>query len=266
MNLTFVTFPMLPVRPSWRTRPTSRIIIAHAMVRDALVAGTLAKQPCCICGQPKADAHHEDYQRPNWIAWLCNIHHRRRHWELGWGTRNGNNDHYIGNTPFFVNLAWPSRFGEFSRWDAATQKTAIANKEVELLWLLEHYGCVKLCGSGCTPKVLKEIFQSAIQKFNLVSFTLDEFERIESTRRRLHYDTRPPMYRDAILAFIEADEASHGKILPLSPSPPASLSEALRAGPSPQVPPSSIAAETPNSPPVSEPRRPVTYTKPKRPW
>lgn len=68
---------------------------------------------------------------------------------------------------------------------------------------------------------------------NLVSFTLDEFERIEATRQRLHYDTRPPMYRDAILAFIEADEASHGKILPLSPSP------------SPQVSPASIAAESP---------------------
>lgn len=88
---------------------------------------------------------------------------------------------------------------------------------------------------------------------NLVSFTLDEFERIEATRQRLHYDTRPPMYRDAILAFIEAAEAARGKILPLSKSPRPQVSESP-----------SIAAETTTPPPVTETRQPVTYPPPKR--
>lgn len=66
---------------------------------------------------------------------------------------------------------------------------------------------------------------------NLVSFTLAEFERIEQTRQRLNYETRPPMYRDAILAYIEADVAAQRKILPISksPSPPVSESASIAA-------------------------------------
>ena len=51
---------------------------------------------------------------------------------------------------------------------------------------------------------------------NLVSFTLTEFERIEASRHRLNYETRPTMYRDAILAYIEADEAAQSKNLPIN--------------------------------------------------
>lgn len=88
---------------------------------------------------------------------------------------------------------------------------------------------------------------------NLVSFTLDEFERIEASRLRLNYETRPPMYRDAILAFIEADEAAQRKILPLSSSPSLPVSQP------------SIAAEDTQAPPVTETRLPVIYPTPKRP-
>jgi len=88
---------------------------------------------------------------------------------------------------------------------------------------------------------------------NLVSFTIAEFERIEQTRQRLNYDTRPPMYRDAILAYIEADESSQRKILPLSQSPLPQVAESP-----------SIAAETTTTPPIETPRQPVTYAKPKR--
>ncbi len=79
---------------------------------------------------------------------------------------------------------------------------------------------------------------------NLLAFTIDEFEQIEETRKRLHYETRPALYRDAILAFIEEDaargapESVPGKVVEM---------------------PRSIAAETPESPPVTEERREVTY-------
>lgn len=86
---------------------------------------------------------------------------------------------------------------------------------------------------------------------NLVSFTLDEFERIEATRQRLHYESRPPMYRDAILAFLEADEATQSKITTM-PTPAASAGTLDKA------------AETPISPLVTEIHRPVHYT-PKKP-
>lgn len=86
---------------------------------------------------------------------------------------------------------------------------------------------------------------------NLLAFTIEEFERIEATRQALHYETRPALYRDAILAFVEADEQAEGKVLPME-SP-----EMLKA------------AEMPASPPVTEVRREVRYrgkrgmTKPK---
>lgn len=41
----------------------------------------------------------------------------------------------------------------------------------------------------------------------LIQFTVDEFERIESARKRAGYETRPPFYRDAILKQVEAMEA-----------------------------------------------------------
>lgn len=82
---------------------------------------------------------------------------------------------------------------------------------------------------------------------NLISFTIEEFERIEATRQMLHYETRPALYRDAILAFVEQDEEAQreqaGKVVPLP------AAEMLKA------------AETPESPPVTEERREVRYQK-----
>lgn len=81
---------------------------------------------------------------------------------------------------------------------------------------------------------------------NLISFTIEEFERIEATRQSLQYNTRPQLYRDAIIAFVEADEAAQDKVVPMDPP------EMLKA------------AETPASAPVKEQRRDVMYDKPKR--
>jgi hypothetical protein len=41
----------------------------------------------------------------------------------------------------------------------------------------------------------------------LIQFTVDEFERIETARKRAGYETRPPFYRDAILKQVELIEA-----------------------------------------------------------
>jgi hypothetical protein len=55
---------------------------------------------------------------------------------------------------------------------------------------------------------------------NLLSFTIEEFERIEATRQSLHYETRPELYRDAIIAFVEADEqAAAAKVVPMQSAP-----------------------------------------------
>lgn len=105
---------------------------------------------------------------------------------------------------------------------------------------------------------------------NLISFTIDEFERIEATRQRLHYDARPPMYRDAILAFIEADEARNsaksstgGQVEIKAETAPKSQIAATFSSILPPM--ANLAADdSPSSPPVTESRHEVSYT-PKKP-
>ena len=48
---------------------------------------------------------------------------------------------------------------------------------------------------------------------NLLAFTIAEFERIEATRQALHYETRPALYRDAILAFVEQEESAQANVV-----------------------------------------------------
>jgi len=50
---------------------------------------------------------------------------------------------------------------------------------------------------------------------NLLAFTIEEFERIEATRLALHYETRPALYRDAILAFVEQEESAQDNVVPM---------------------------------------------------
>lgn len=42
---------------------------------------SLAPLPCERCGA-KAHAHHEDYDKPLEVVWLCPIHHKQRHREM----------------------------------------------------------------------------------------------------------------------------------------------------------------------------------------
>jgi hypothetical protein len=52
---------------------------AHLAVARALRAGTLTKQPCLICGNIKAESHHDDYTKPLDVIWLCRQHHAAHH-------------------------------------------------------------------------------------------------------------------------------------------------------------------------------------------
>lgn len=52
---------------------------AHLIVKNAMNAGFLKRQPCLKCGNPKSEAHHEDYTKPLDVTWLCDSHHVRRH-------------------------------------------------------------------------------------------------------------------------------------------------------------------------------------------
>ena len=49
----------------------------------ALQSGKLTRQPCEVCGEEKADAHHDDYAKPLEVRWLCRRHH------IQWHRHNG---------------------------------------------------------------------------------------------------------------------------------------------------------------------------------
>ncbi len=59
---------------------------AKSKVNDAIRRGHMVKQPCQVCGRvDHVHGHHDDYTKPLEIMWLCPIHHRERHRQLGWG-------------------------------------------------------------------------------------------------------------------------------------------------------------------------------------
>lgn len=58
-------------------------VMARQDTRNAVRDGVLEKQPCAICGSASSEAHHEDYDKPLDVIWLCRAHHAQTH---GWKT------------------------------------------------------------------------------------------------------------------------------------------------------------------------------------
>lgn len=48
--------------------------VSYRLIRSGLII----RQPCEVCGNT-SDAHHEDYDNPLDIRWLCRSHHRSLH-------------------------------------------------------------------------------------------------------------------------------------------------------------------------------------------
>ena len=55
---------------------------ARGILNYAVEKGELLRLPCAICGNLKAEAHHEDYTQPLEVIWLCRTHHKARHEEI----------------------------------------------------------------------------------------------------------------------------------------------------------------------------------------
>lgn len=69
------------LQKSWRDHNKDKRA-AHVAVGNALRDGKLKRQACERCGDPQADAHHDDYSKPLDVRWLCRPHHAARHREL----------------------------------------------------------------------------------------------------------------------------------------------------------------------------------------
>jgi len=69
------------VNRAWRAED-SRRSVAHSQVARAIRNGTLVRQACVRCAEAKSLAHHEDYDHPLVVMWLCQACHKQRHKEL----------------------------------------------------------------------------------------------------------------------------------------------------------------------------------------
>lgn len=71
------------LRAAWRNRPqrTGPKPVARQMVYLALRIGALVRPEVCeCCGErKKLTAHHEDYQKPLDVQWLCHLCHAEKH-------------------------------------------------------------------------------------------------------------------------------------------------------------------------------------------
>jgi ribosomal protein S27AE len=65
----------------WRAEDNRRQK-AHNKVQTAIKNGNLKRLPCCRCGDEKSLAHHEDYDKPLDVMWLCQPCHKQRHKEM----------------------------------------------------------------------------------------------------------------------------------------------------------------------------------------
>lgn len=65
----------------WRAQDKRRSV-AHNIVARAIRKGDLCPKPCERCNSEKSIAHHEDYDQPLNVVWLCQSCHKKRHIEL----------------------------------------------------------------------------------------------------------------------------------------------------------------------------------------
>ena len=56
---------------------------AQSKVNHAILSGKLTRLPCERCGRAdNVHAHHEDYDKPLDVVWLCPVCHKARHAEM----------------------------------------------------------------------------------------------------------------------------------------------------------------------------------------
>jgi ribosomal protein S27AE len=71
----------LRVNQEWRVADRRRAQCHNAVAR-AIRNNELSPMPCVRCGELKSLAHHEDYNKPLDVMWLCQPCHKQRHKEM----------------------------------------------------------------------------------------------------------------------------------------------------------------------------------------
>jgi ribosomal protein S27AE len=71
----------IEINKAWRSEDKRRAK-CHSAVARAIRSGELNRLPCVRCGEVKSLAHHEDYDEPLNVMWLCQPCHKQRHKEI----------------------------------------------------------------------------------------------------------------------------------------------------------------------------------------
>ena len=69
------------ISTAWRQTDKRRMKCHNAVTR-AIKKGTLIRMPCVRCSSEKSLAHHENYDEPLNVMWLCQPCHKQRHKEI----------------------------------------------------------------------------------------------------------------------------------------------------------------------------------------
>ena len=62
-----------------KLKPDPRKIKARRILNYGVRWGYIKRLPCSVCGDLKSEGHHEDYDKPKEVIWLCMKHHREIH-------------------------------------------------------------------------------------------------------------------------------------------------------------------------------------------
>jgi len=68
-----------PSVKNWRKKNPAKYRAQNSL-RVAVHEGRITKLPCAICGTTKnVHGHHDNYDKPLEVVWLCHKHHMERH-------------------------------------------------------------------------------------------------------------------------------------------------------------------------------------------
>lgn len=62
--------------------------IARSRLRYAVNAGSIERLPCEVCGVTPTHGHHDNYNKPLDVQWLCEKHHLAAHGKAMWSQRH----------------------------------------------------------------------------------------------------------------------------------------------------------------------------------
>lgn len=63
----------------YRNEETKKKYLARRTLRQRVRSGKVVKGLCEVCGVVKVEGHHDNYDRPLEVRWLCKKHHNEYH-------------------------------------------------------------------------------------------------------------------------------------------------------------------------------------------